>query len=129
MTYQCHNRGAFAPSMAVQDGWYMDGYTRTPRMVPMPFRMSKDCEYSTSELGQKDKGCDGCKWKAGAGTGSPAEPVQVGDSLAGVCQVEGEPSSDTGAGDVERVTASAEQRSALEKTWPGAALYQPTEEK
>jgi hypothetical protein len=129
MTYQCHNRGAFAPSMAVQDGWYMDGYTRTPRMVPMPFRMSKDCEYSTSELGQKDKGCDGCKWKAGAGTGVATGSVQVGDSLAGVCQVEGEPSGDTRPGDVERASASAEQRRHLREAWPTAQLYEPTEEK
>jgi hypothetical protein len=98
-------------------------------MVDMEFRMDPSCVYSTSELGMNDKGCDGCKRKAGAGTGVAAGPMPLGDSLAGVREVEGEPSGSAGAGDVERVTASAEQRSALEKTWPGAALYQPTEEK
>jgi hypothetical protein len=128
MTYGCFDRAPYLTSIPAQNGWFMDGYTRTPRMVPMPFRMSKDCNYKTTALGEKDKGCDGCKWKAGAGTGVVDGPVPVGDSLAGVCQVEGEPSGDAGTGDVERVTATAEQRSALEKTWPGAALYQPTEE-
>ena len=128
MTYGCHNRAPYLTSIPVGDGHYMDGYTRTPRMVPMPFRMSKDCEYSTSDLGEKDKACDGCKWKAGAGTGVAAGPLPVGDSLAGVCQVEGEPSGDTRPGDVERVTATAEQRSALEKTWPGAAAFRSIEE-
>lgn len=126
MTYQCHNRGEFAPSIRVQDGWE-NNWAR--RMVDMQFRLNPSCVYSTSELGQKDKGCDGCKWKAGAGTEVAAGAVQVGDSLAGVCQVEGESSGDPRPGDVERASAVAEQRSALEKTWPTAALYQPTEEK
>jgi hypothetical protein len=32
-------------------------------MVPMPFRMAPDCQYTQSELGQADKRCDGCTWK------------------------------------------------------------------
>ena len=63
------------------------------------------------------------------GTPASIEDDHMGHSLAGVCQVEGESSGDPRPGDVERASAVAEQRSALEKTWPTAALYQPTEEK
>lgn len=59
----CHNRAPFRTSQAVQDGWFMDGVSRTPRMVSIPFRMSPDCEYSKSDLVQADKGCTGCKWR------------------------------------------------------------------
>lgn len=61
--YACKDRAAYAPSVPVQDGWYMDGYTRTPRMVPMPFRMSPTCNYTETELGQADTRCDGCTWR------------------------------------------------------------------
>jgi len=76
MSYQCHNRGEFAPSVSVQDGW---DTTWARRMVDMQFRLNPSCVYSTSDLGQKDKGCDGCKWKAGAGTEVAAGAVQVGE--------------------------------------------------
>ena len=59
--YGCHNRAPFRESMPVQAGWYTDGYTRTPRMQPSPFRMSRNCEYSKDK---DDVQCDGCKWKA-----------------------------------------------------------------
>lgn len=61
MAYQCHNRGEFAPSIRVQDGWE-NSWAR--RMVDMEFRMDPSCVYSTSRLGQKDKACEGCKWRA-----------------------------------------------------------------
>lgn len=62
----CHNRNPFKERMVVQDGWYMDGYTRTPRMIAIDNPMSKDCQYSKDPMGygQQDKGCEGCKWKA-----------------------------------------------------------------
>lgn len=63
MSYGCHNRAPYTRSLPAQEGWYMDGYTRTPRMAAMPFRMSTDCNYTTTELGQADKGCDGCTWR------------------------------------------------------------------
>jgi hypothetical protein len=66
MSYQCHNRAPFLSSIPVADGFYMDGYTRTPRMVPMPFRMEPGCQYTHSNLGQADKACTGCKWRATA---------------------------------------------------------------
>ena len=31
-----------------------------PGCAPIPFRMSPDCEYTKSDLGQADKGCIGC---------------------------------------------------------------------
>jgi len=60
----CHDRKPFKESVPVQDGHFMDGVTRTPRMVSSPFRMSKACEYTKTTLGQADKGCTGCKWRA-----------------------------------------------------------------
>lgn len=63
MSYGCHNRAPYLTSMPMQSGWYMDGYTRTPRMVSMPFRMSMDCEYTLTDLGKVDPKCEGCKWK------------------------------------------------------------------
>lgn len=60
MTYACHNRSFFEKSLQVQDGW-LNTWAR--RMVDMEFRMDPSCVYSTSDLGQKDKGCEGCKWR------------------------------------------------------------------
>ena len=64
MTYACHNHAPYLSKVPAQDGWYADGYTRTPRMVPMPFRMSPKCNYSSSRLGQADQRCQGCTWRA-----------------------------------------------------------------
>jgi hypothetical protein len=64
MSHGCFNRAPFASSVPVQDGWYMDGYTRTPRMVPMPFRMSPTCNYTHTDLGAADKRCTGCTHKS-----------------------------------------------------------------
>ena len=126
MSYGCFNRPPFEPSIKVQDG-KLNSWA--PRMAGMEFRMEPTCQYTLTDLGEKDEKCHGCKWKAGAGTEVAAGPVSLGDSLAGVRQVEGESPGDPRPGDVERASAVAEQRSALEKTWPTAALYQPTEEK
>ena len=59
----CHDRKPFRPSQPVQDGYFMDGVTRIAKMVSVPFRMSRDCEYTKSSLGNADKGCTGCQWK------------------------------------------------------------------
>lgn len=65
----CHNREPFKAEMTVQDGWnnrIADIYHHEPRrpvMVDVPFRMAPDCRYTHTELGQADKGCDGCRWK------------------------------------------------------------------
>lgn len=59
----CFNRPPYLATLPAQDGFYMDGYTRTPRMVAMPFRMEKSCQYTLSDLGKADKGCAGCTWR------------------------------------------------------------------
>lgn len=67
MSYACKNRAPLGEKvLAVQDGWFTDGVTRYPKMVPMRFRMNPACVYSTSDLGKADKGCDGCKWRQGS---------------------------------------------------------------
>lgn len=68
----CHNREPYKQSMIVQDGWLdqpinTSHTTRIPLMVASPFRMAMDCQYTKTELGQADKRCAGCKWRADAG--------------------------------------------------------------
>lgn len=65
----CHNRPAFRTFLPMQDGWWMDGQTRTAKMVSVPFRLSTDCQYTRDPmgLGQKDPRCEGCRWRADAG--------------------------------------------------------------
>ena len=60
----CHNRPPFRAVLPVQDGWFLDGTTRTPRMVPWVIRAKPDCQYTLSDLGRIDAGCAGCKWRA-----------------------------------------------------------------
>lgn len=57
----CHDRPPFRRVTPVQDGWFLDGDTRVPRMAPAPHRMTTDCQYTRTKLGQADAGCDGCK--------------------------------------------------------------------
>jgi hypothetical protein len=55
----CHNRSPFKPFLYVKNGInIMGGY----QMDKVPFRMSPNCEYTKTELGQKDQSCTGCKW-------------------------------------------------------------------
>ena len=61
MSYGCHNRREYKPKVIVQDGWWMDGPSRTAKMVSTPFRMSGDCQYTKTDLGQADAGCHGCR--------------------------------------------------------------------
>lgn len=58
--YDCHNRPAFKTVRPIQDGYYLDGVTRTPRLVPDHFRMARDCQYTLTGLGQADPKCTGC---------------------------------------------------------------------
>lgn len=62
--YGCHNRPEYRTTTAMQHGWYMDGHTRTPRMTAVPFRMSRQCNYTHTYLGRADSRCQGCKWRA-----------------------------------------------------------------
>jgi hypothetical protein len=61
MTNGCHNREPFKQLMNVQDGWTQGGSHRVGYMVDVPFRMNPECQYTHTELGKTDKGCDGCK--------------------------------------------------------------------
>lgn len=63
--YGCHNRAPFRTVQPMQAGWYVDGFTRTPRMEAVPFRMNPACQYTHTELGQADARCAGCKHRAG----------------------------------------------------------------
>lgn len=66
MTHGCHDRPEYREVLPVQDGWFLDGTTRTPRMVAMKFRMERSCQYTHTDAGKADAGCDGCRWRAGA---------------------------------------------------------------
>lgn len=63
----CHNRAPFKESMRVQDGLtdLRLPYAQVQRFVEKPFRMATDCQYTKTDLGKADKGCDGCKWRDG----------------------------------------------------------------
>lgn len=70
MAYGCFGRKPFRETFQAQDGWTSATLTpdivpstRKPQMVTIPFRMSKQCEYSLTELGKADKGCVDCEWK------------------------------------------------------------------
>lgn len=59
----CHNRAPFASATVLETapGWnYTTGKATPPTRVVIPHRMAKDCQYTLTELGQSDKGCDGC---------------------------------------------------------------------
>lgn len=56
----CHNREPYKKSVDVQDGWTN---VQTRRMITIPFPMTTDCQYTLSELGQRDEKCIGCKWR------------------------------------------------------------------
>lgn len=47
----CYNRAPFKTTVAMPDGH------------SFPFRMAMDCQYSLSDLGQKDPRCMGCRWR------------------------------------------------------------------
>ena len=60
--YGCQTRPPLGSvPIPAQDGWYTDGHTRTPRLVPLPFRMAKTCQYSREEANRSDPRCAGCK--------------------------------------------------------------------
>ena len=61
--YACYNRPPFKTSAIAQDGWYMDGVTRCPKLVTVKHVMTTECQYSKET---PDELCDGCKWRAHA---------------------------------------------------------------
>ena len=63
MSYACKDRQPFRQMLAVQDGWYVsDCFTRTARMVMIPFRMAQDCRYQADDQ-YNDPQCTNCKHK------------------------------------------------------------------
>lgn len=62
--YGCYNRASYRNMLAVQDGWWLDGQTRVAKMIAAPFRMSPECQYTHTALGQSDTKCVGCKHKS-----------------------------------------------------------------
>lgn len=54
--YGCHNRAPFKQICTAKDG------------TTWPFRQSQDCQYSSTELGQQDSRCDGCKHRFNPGS-------------------------------------------------------------
>mgnify|MGYP003467843815 FL=1 len=60
--YACHDRLPFVDRTTLRDH-----HGRV--MATWPAVMAKDCRYSLSDLGQQDKKCDGCKWRAEVGHG------------------------------------------------------------
>lgn len=62
--YQCHNRPPFVERRVVQDGAWCDGQAFAPRAVSIKnFSVGAECQYTWSEAGKKDHGCDGCTHK------------------------------------------------------------------
>jgi hypothetical protein len=67
MAYGCFNREPFKQVTAVLDGvsvlQFGDSFIVRPELRTIPFRMSPDCQYTHTTLGQADTGCIGCKHK------------------------------------------------------------------
>lgn len=76
----CFNRAPFRAIYVAQDGYYpmvRDGLGRptlVQRHVDVPFRMSPECQYTNSDLGQADQRCVGCRWRA---DGAPKVDDQI----------------------------------------------------
>lgn len=63
--YGCHNRPPLKDSAVVQSGWLRLGHhAEARRTVAVPDEMSKECQYTHTDLGQADPKCSGCKHRA-----------------------------------------------------------------
>lgn len=70
--YGCHNREPYREAQVLHG---LSSRSGLPVRVLVPNRMARDCQYTKTALGQKDKGCSGCKWRSG-----PTPPVAQGPS-------------------------------------------------
>ena len=61
----CFDRAPYVQSFPATDSIRVKGLAVTLGRVQVPFRMAENCQYAISDLGQVDRGCDGCKWKDG----------------------------------------------------------------
>jgi len=60
MSYGCYNRKPFKSAQVLHG---MSSKTGGHVKILIPFRMATDCQYTKTELGQKDPGCVDCRWK------------------------------------------------------------------
>lgn len=61
MTYGCFNRKPYKDHVVVDVNRVVDGVAVFA--VTHPFRMSRECQYTKSDLGRADTGCYGCMWR------------------------------------------------------------------
>ena len=61
MSYGCNNADRSHKPVMVQDGYTPDGKRK---LVKQEFRFTQDCQYTHTVLGQADKNCLGCQWRA-----------------------------------------------------------------
>jgi len=59
MSHGCFNRPPLKTRAIVQDGHFMDGVSRTARMISIPDPMTKTCQYSKDDR-YNDPGCAEC---------------------------------------------------------------------
>lgn len=66
MTHGCYDRAPLNETVVVQDGWTSSGQaatTRLPKLVTLPNPLTKECQYTKSNMGKTDPKCVGCKWR------------------------------------------------------------------
>jgi hypothetical protein len=56
MTYGCHNRRPYKQ-------FFQPKPMEKRISVHIEFKMAMDFQYTKTELGRKDQGCIGCKWR------------------------------------------------------------------
>ncbi len=60
----CHNRAPYKKSFIAQNGHHIvAGAILQPVYTNIEFKMSENCNYTHTKLGQEDKNCHGCKWR------------------------------------------------------------------
>lgn len=60
----CHNRDPYKAHLMVQDGYHQNTAARIAKMKQIEsFAHKSECQYTKSESGRNDAGCDGCKWR------------------------------------------------------------------
>lgn len=62
MSYGCHNREEFKDMTITSTVFDAEGVARKHEEI-IPFKMSRMCEYTKTDLGQVDARCIGCKWR------------------------------------------------------------------
>jgi len=66
MTYGCKNRAPFPSLIPIPAVYHLNvsGHrvlAEADEMRPYPF--ARDCQYTKTDLGQADKGCNDCTWR------------------------------------------------------------------